>query len=166
MSFEDGITLTSALNLAKSTTEKKSLIRSFGQFLHHLHEKKDLQNFKQENNWLEERLVKAQSYVENGQTDGNLELLNQLNSNKPIPVQQTMIHGDYTTDNVLVVNGKVELFIDVSGMTVGDPRYDESLAIGKFIHNPEYIHAFYEGYKRYKVTKEELRYFEGLYEFF
>ncbi|MFJ7975797.1 phosphotransferase [Peribacillus sp. NPDC096379] len=166
MSFEDGITLTSALNQAKSTTEKKSLIRSFGQFLHHFHEKKQLQYFRRENNWFEERLAKAQSYVENGQTEGNLELLNQLKSDKPIPVQQTMIHGDCTTDNVLVINGKVKLFIDVSGMTVGDPRYDESLAIGKFINNPAYIHAFYEGYRRYKVTKEELRYFEGLYEFF
>lgn len=166
MSFEDGITLTAALIQSKSLTEKKSLIRSFGGFLNHLHEKKQMQYFQRENNWLEERLAKAMCYVENGQTEGKLELLNQLKSDQPLPVQQTIIHGDCTTDNVLVINGKVQLFIDVSGMTVGDPRYDESLAIGKFINNPENIQAFYEGYKRYKITKEELRYFEGLYEFF
>nr|WP_207789232.1 phosphotransferase [Neobacillus terrae] len=94
-------------------------------------------------------------------------MLSQLKYEKPLPVQQTMIHGDCTTDNVLVIDGKVQLFIDVSGMTVGDPRYDESLAIRNFVNNPEYIQAFYEGYKRYKVTHEEFQYFEqGLYEFF
>ncbi len=38
MSFEDGITLTSALRKAKGDTEKKKLIKSFGQFLKRLHE--------------------------------------------------------------------------------------------------------------------------------
>jgi len=75
-----------------------------------------------------------------------------------------MIHGDCTTDNVLVVNGKVQILIDVSGLTVGDPRYDESLAISNFIDNLDYLNAFYEGYKRYKVSREEFEYFDhGLY---
>jgi aminoglycoside phosphotransferase (APT) family kinase protein len=84
-----------------------------------------------------------------------------------LSVQQTIIHGDCTTDNVLVFDGKVELFIDVSGMTVGDPRYDESLAIRRFLNNEEYINAFYQGYQRYRVSKNEFCYFDqGLYEFF
>ena len=166
MSFEEGITLTAAINQATSITEKRSLIMSFGQFLHQFHEKESLLFLNLENDWLEGQLVKAQSYVESGQADGAFELLDQLKSNKPISVQQTMIHGDCTTDNVLVVDGKVKLFIDVSGMTVGDPRYDETLAIGEFVNKPECIHAFYEGYKRYKITMEEFQYFEGLYEFF
>jgi aminoglycoside 3'-phosphotransferase-2 len=112
-------------------------------------------------------LVKAKGYVDRGETNDSLELLEKIQSNKPIPVQQTMIHGDCTTDNVLVVHGEVRLFIDVSGMTVGDPRYDESLAIRSFISNEEYTKSFYEGYKRYTVSREEFEYYdEGLYEFF
>ncbi|MEH7333597.1 aminoglycoside phosphotransferase family protein [Neobacillus drentensis] len=167
MSFEEGITLTAALESGLSNSDKKALVKSFGQFLHHFHEMRPIEALQRENDWLEEQFLKAQNYIENGQTEGSLELLNKLKSQKPLPVQQTIIHGDCTTDNVLVIDGKVELFIDVSGMTVGDPRYDESLAISPFVDNPEYLHAFYEGYTRYKVSKEEFLYFnEGLYEFF
>jgi aminoglycoside phosphotransferase len=167
MSFEAGMSLTAALNKAASTTERKSLIKSFGQFLHHFHEEEPLEILKGDGDWLECQLIKAQSYVENGQTGGSIKLLDQLKTNKPSLVKQTMIHGDCTTDNVFVIDGVVQLFIDVAGMTVGDPRYDESLAISKFMNNPEYVTAFYEGYTRYRVSKEEFQYFdEGLYEFF
>lgn len=167
MSFENGITLTSALKNAETTSEKIVLIKSFGHFLNQLHTTKIIESLNNKNNWLDQQLVKATRYVDRGETDGSLELLEKLQSNKPIPVQHTMIHGDCTTDNVLVVDGEVQLFIDVSGMTVGDPRYDESLALRSFINNEEYTKAFYEGYKRYSVSMEEFEYYdEGLYEFF
>lgn len=167
MSFIKGMTLTAALKKAKNPLEKTTLIRSFGHFLHQLHETKPVNGFNDKSDWLEEQLVRAESYVNNGQTEGSLQLLETLKSNKPQPVKQTIIHGDCTTDNVLVVNGEVRYFIDLSGMTVGDPRYDESLAIGSLDNMDEYIEAFYEGYKRFKVSKEELQYFNaGLYEFF
>ncbi|AOZ91297.1 phosphotransferase [Paenibacillus crassostreae] len=107
---------------------------------------------KHEGEWLEGQLVKAKSYVDHGQTEGSLELLEQLILNKPLSVQQTMIHGDCTTDNVLVINGEVQTFIDVAVMTVGDPRYDEFLAIESCEDNPIYIRAFYDGYHRYKIS--------------
>ncbi|MFC4323099.1 phosphotransferase [Litchfieldia salsa] len=167
MSFEGGLTLTTALNRAPSSTERKALIKSFGEFLHQFHEKKPLEILRNSSDWLEEQLIKAQFYVENGQTEGSLKLLNHLKTNKPLSVIPTMIHGDCTTDNVFVIDGAVKLFIDVAGMTVGDPRYDESLAIREFINNPEDLAAFYDGYKRYRVTEEEFKYFDqGLYEFF
>ncbi|WP_175989503.1 phosphotransferase family protein [Bacillus sp. Marseille-Q1617] len=167
MSFEDGMSLTAALSKAASEIEKRSLIRSFGHYLHEFHEKEPVDIFKSEGDWLQDQLVKAQYYAENSQCDGSLSLLENLKANRPSPVKQKMIHGDCTTDNVFVVDGEVRMFIDVAGMTVGDPRYDESLAIRKFMNNPEYITAFYEGYTRYRVTKEEFQYFdEGLYEFF
>jgi aminoglycoside phosphotransferase (APT) family kinase protein len=96
-----------------------------------------------ESDWLDVQLERAQIYVNNGQADGSQSLLDSLIRYKSKKVNQTMIHGDCTTDNVLVVDGQVSLFIDVSGMTVGDPRYDESLAIRKMIHNPELLKAFY-----------------------
>ncbi|MBU9711917.1 aminoglycoside phosphotransferase family protein [Evansella tamaricis] len=167
MSFEDGITLTSALNNTMDITEKNSLIRSFGHLLNCLHETQTIESLNHKNDWLTEQLRKAEFYVKSDQTEGSWKQLQKLMLNKPLPVQQVMIHGDCTTDNVLVVNGEVRLFIDVAGMTIGDPRYDESLAIRSFMGNEVYINAFYEGYKRYKVSKEEFQYFDkGLYEFF
>ncbi|MNW19832.1 hypothetical protein D3C71_2199820 [compost metagenome] len=63
-------------------------------------------------------------------------------------------------------DGEVQMFINVSGMTVGYPRYDETLAIRRFHDEPVYIRTFYESYIHYKVPKEEIEYFKGLYEFF
>ncbi|WP_404466866.1 phosphotransferase family protein [Planococcus rifietoensis] len=167
MSFETGRTLTTALREASSVNEKNSLIKSFGQFLHNFHEKEPIIVLGQEGDWLKSQLAKAQSYVDHGQTAGSQELLNQLKNKKPSLVKQTMIHGDCTTDNVFVMDGEIKLFIDVAGMTIGDPRYDVSLAIRKFVDNPELLNAFYEGYTRYRVSKDEFQYFdEGLYEFF
>ena len=167
MSFEKGISLTSALEKAKNIDEKKSLIQSFGQFLHQLHEIKPIDSLKISDNWLKYQLMNAEKYLHSGDTDGSIDLLNKLKKTIPKSVKQTMIHGDCTTDNVLVVDGKVRMFIDVSGMTVGDPRYDESLAIRKLRNNEEFIKAFYTGYTRYKVSIEEYQFFDkGLYEFF
>ncbi|WML48800.1 phosphotransferase [Neobacillus sp. PS3-34] len=167
MSFEKGITLTSALRKAKTQKEKRKLITSFGKFLYQLHETTIIESLKHENDWLEEQLVRAEGYVKNGQAEGSLQLLEKLKSAKPLPVQQTLIHGDCTTDNVLVMDGEVSLFIDVAGITVGDPRYDISLAIRSFVKNDEYKKSFYEGYQLYTVSIEEFQYFdEGLYEFF
>lgn len=167
MSFEKGVTLTTALKAATTVSEKQSLIKSFGHFLNDFHEKEPNIIFENEDDWLENQLVKAQSYVDNGQTSGSQTLLNQLKTEKPTSVKNTMIHGDCTTDNVFVLSGEVKLFIDVAGMTIGDPRYDISLAIRGFIETPELLDSFYQGYSRFKVSKGEFQYFDqGLYEFF
>lgn len=167
MSYEEGITLTAALREATAASEQQDLIRSFGKFLQQLHDQDTLPPLAHNEEWLGRQLARAKDYVENAQTDGSLELLERLTTNKPQQVKQTMIHGDCTTDNVLVIGGEVSMFIDVAGMTIGDPRYDEALAIGRFMHSSELLNAFYEGYTRYKVTREEYQYFdEGLYTFF
>lgn len=167
MSYEEGITLTAALREAAAASEQEDLIRSFGKFLQQLHVQEPFTQFIHEQEWLDTQLARAKAYVDNGQTDGSLELLKRISTDKPQKVKQTMIHGDCTTDNVLVIGGEVSMFIDVAGMTIGDPRYDESLAIGRFMNRSELLNAFYEGYTRYKVTREEYQYFEeGLYTFF
>lgn len=164
MSFEEGTTLTAALRKAGNLPEKERLIGSFGRLLQSFHKQNPVLSSK--GDWLDAQLRKAQLYAEKGQTEGSLELLEQLKSCIPQDVKQTMIHGDCTTDNVLVIDGEVQMFIDVAGMTVGDPRYDEALAIRKLRHHPELLAAFYKGYTRYRVSQEEFQYFEGLYEFF
>lgn len=166
MSFEKGISLTVALQEA-TIMEKKALIRSFGRFLQYFHARNPVEALKCSGDWLEGQLEKARGYVEQGLAEGDLALLESLILRKPAPILATMIHGDCTTDNVLVMDGKVYLFIDAAGMTVGDPRYDESLATRRFRHEPELLDAFYEGYTRYRVTEEEQDYFyNGLYAFF
>lgn len=166
-SYEEGFTLTTALKNAKSMNEKKRLIRSFGEFLNDFHETEPLKELVHTGDWLERQLLKAQSYVDQHQTSGSQELLDELKSLKLPLIKQTMIHGDCTTDNVFIKGVEVSLFIDVAGMAVGDPRYDISLAIRTFKDELEFLEAFYEGYTRYKVSENEFRYFDqGLYEFF
>ncbi|MCR2806672.1 phosphotransferase [Paenibacillus soyae] len=165
MSCEKGTTLTAALKAAPPE-EKKALLRSFGRFLHRFHERPPVESLAHDGDWLEERLAAARLYLERGQSEGDGKLLDELVRNRFAPVRQTMIHGDCTADNVMVHDGEVYLFIDVSGMTIGDPRYDEALAIGRFVDAPELLEPFYEGYVRYRISEAELRYHEGLYEFF
>ncbi|TCN26127.1 phosphotransferase [Mesobacillus foraminis] len=166
MSFEEGVTLTTALKNAASKSEEMELIMSFGQLLDQLH-RTNTDVHQDKNAWLDVQLKRAEGYVKLGQCDGSMELLELLKSKKPLPVKQTLIHGDCTTDNVLVSGRKVKLFIDVSGTAYGDPRYDEALAIRSFFRNEEYKNFFYEGYKYYRMSPEEFIYFnDGLYEFF
>ncbi|RIW34696.1 aminoglycoside phosphotransferase family protein [Bacillus salacetis] len=165
MSFEEGTTLRKALENARSLEDEVQLIRSFGEFLQHFHQTNNTEAFN--NDWLQLQLIRAQGYLAIGEADGTAELLEELKENLPQPVSQTLIHGDCTTDNVLVKDRKVYMFIDAAGMTVGDPRYDEALAIGRFKENNVYLDAFYQGYTRYKLSEEEYCYFDqGLYEFF
>ena len=159
-----GHNLTQALKSSKNDTERLRLIESFGTFLKEFHEQPILNNHLQ-NNWLDERLHQAKVYAENGLCDGSLELWMKLNNKRPKPIKSTWIHGDCTTDNVMVYSGKVIAFIDVAFMKIGDSRYDEALAIRKFSDKEK--EAFYRGYKCYKIDSEEFEYFNnGLYEFF
>lgn len=164
MEYIEGVSLKSALKGVGDGEERLALIRSFGDFLQRFHEGELLEGLG-EGDWLEQVWEEAELYVRAGETDGDIELLEQLKAERPVSVTPTMIHGDCNPDNVLVVDGEVRCFIDVSGMTVGDPRYDESLAIGKFTEKEK--DAFYGGYKRYRVSDVEFAYFyHGMYELF
>ncbi|WP_229521410.1 phosphotransferase family protein [Paenibacillus monticola] len=141
MSYESGVTLTTAIRKAKSLSERLQLIQSFGQFLNRFHEKYQMElSICEQGAWLTRQLSVVEEYVKDGLTSGSPQLLRHLELNRISPVQPTIIHGDCSTDNVLVLDGEVHMFIDVSGMTVGDPRY--------------------------KISNEEIEYFENLYDFF
>ena len=117
--------------------------------------------------WLDEQLLIATYNLQNYDVDGDQALLKKLKSQKPVPAKQTVIHGDCTIDNVLVLNGKVHNLIDLAGAAYGDPRYDIALAIRSIRNNPDMVDAFYKGYGLQVITAEEFAYFdEGLYEFF
>ncbi|WP_404407045.1 phosphotransferase [Jeotgalibacillus malaysiensis] len=166
MTYEKGITLTKALRGAGNHDEKKQLMKSFGELLKRLHETKST-HFNWNVNWIEGELKRAERYLEAGECDGDRTLFEKLRAN-PLPeISQTVIHGDCTTDNVMVSDGEVSLFIDLGGMTVGDPRYDVALALRKVMADIELTEAFYKGYGRFRLSSKEFNYLEnGLYEFF
>ena len=118
-------------------------------------------------NWLEDQLAAATFNLANYEVEGDQLLLDKLKGNKPSAISQTIIHGDCTIDNVLVCAGVVSSFIDLSGCTYGDPRYDVALGIKAFLSNPVLLDAFYLGYEAKRMSNKEFTYFEeGLYEFF
>lgn len=167
MSLEEGVTLREALQQCPSEAEKCALIQSFGELLQQLHETQPPTAWITEGNWLDTQLQKAAYNLQNYEVDGNQELLDHLKEYPTIPSRQALIHGDCTIDNVLVANGRVQTFIDLSGAAYGDPRYDIALAIRSIKENEAMLKAFYKGYRLQIITDEEFDYFDrGLYEFF
>ena len=165
MSYIAGETLTAALANA-SELQRLELIRAFGRFLRQLHTRETSSTHSSQD-WLDKQLLQADHYIKQGWTNGSRELLNALSTKQPEPVPTTRIHGDCTTDNLLVRDNGIVAFIDVAGMTVGDPRYDEALATRSFRTDIKMLDAFYLGYGFSPISEETFRYFDdGLYEFY
>lgn len=86
------------------------------------------------------------------------------------PIAPTLIHGDFTIDNVLVHDGKISGVIDWSGGAFGDPRYDVSLAVRpkpNAFQDRLDLDIFFKGYGKELITCDDFTYFaDGLYEFF
>jgi aminoglycoside phosphotransferase (APT) family kinase protein len=122
--------------------------------------------------WLEERLKTAAGYIEAGfdlDADDPPHLLEYLRANRPKLVPQTLIHGDFMWDNVLVQDNEITGIVDWGGGAYGDPRYDLALAIlphedGE-LSNDE-VATFYAAYGCDPLTEAEYRYFTNLYGFF
>ncbi|WP_149427435.1 aminoglycoside phosphotransferase family protein [Exiguobacterium acetylicum] len=163
MQWRDGITLTTALRQA--TSERRiQLWQAFGTYLFHFHQRATGGTSQE---WLTERIVTAERYVTSVWTSGTMDLLKQLKSSCPEPITASWIHGDCTTDNLLVATDGKLSFIDVGAMRPGDRRYDIALAISPIINDPRALDAFYEGYRFERLTTREFDYYEhGLYYFF
>lgn len=129
MQWRDGITLTTALRQA--TSERRiQLWQAFGTYLFHFHQRATGGTSQE---WLTERIVTAERYVTSVWTSGTMDLLKQLKSSCPEPITASWIHGDCTTDNLLVATDGKLSFIDVGAMRPGDRRYDIALAISPII---------------------------------
>lgn len=122
--------------------------------------------------WLDDMLDQAAHNLAHDALAGTPELLERLRRERPAPVPPTLIHGDFTLDNILVANGRVTGVIDWAGGTSGDPRYDHALAVrpkcGAFHHHADF-RAFFAGYaeiRRPYLTGTDYKYFVDLYEFF
>lgn len=67
----------------------------------------------------------------------------------PPPELRTLIHGDFTVDNVLFEQGQLCGVIDWSGCGAGDPRFDIALALAtspELVLDARDLAAFFAGY--------------------
>ncbi len=163
MQWRDGMTLTTALRQATSE-QRIQLWQAFGTYLFQFHQRMTGGTSQE---WLTERLMTAERYVTSVWTSGTMDLLKQLKSSCPEPITASWIHGDCTTDNLLVATDGKLSFVDVGAMRPGDRRYDIALAISPIINDPVALDAFYEGYRFERLTTREFDYYKnGLYSFF
>ncbi|KAA8785897.1 aminoglycoside phosphotransferase (APT) family kinase protein [Paenibacillus sp. 4624] len=171
MDYIEGISLRQFLASHPSQEDKERAITSFGRCLRKLHECPcPMEWQRKESAWLDTMLSKAEYNLAHYSIDGNEHLLTHLKKNRPSTVQPTLIHGDFTIDNVLVRDGEVVGMIDWAGAAYGDPRYDVALAIRpktNAFEDERDKHIFYDAYGKRRLTEEEYRYFEdGIYNFF
>ncbi len=170
LEFFEGETLRQALTKEKNRNRKHEMIFSFGAVLAQIHSTSCPKDLIWDSIWLEEMLRRAEYNLKHYSVDGTSVLLEELKTNKPLPIENTLIHGDFTIDNVIFHDGKVKCVIDWSGGTFGDPRYDLSLAIRpkpNAIETNSDINSFFEGYGKKILDEREYKYFEdGLYAFF
>lgn len=170
LEFFEGETLRQALPKEKNKNKKHEMIFSFGVILAQIHSTPCPLGMVWNSVWLEEMLRRAEFNLKHFSVDGTPELLEKLKANKPSPVMNTLIHGDFTIDNVIFHNGQVTSVIDWSGGAFGDPRYDLSLAIRpkpNAIETNSEIDEFFKGYGKRILSEREYNYFEnGLYAFF
>jgi aminoglycoside phosphotransferase (APT) family kinase protein len=87
---------------------------------------------------------------------------------------ETLIHGDFTLDNVLADGDRISGVIDWGGAGPGDPRYDLTLALSTSTPGasgeadvplePRAVTAFLEGYCAAPIPRELRRFVEQTYQ--
>jgi aminoglycoside phosphotransferase (APT) family kinase protein len=99
-------------------------------------------------------------------TDTVRQLIARLDRDRPPDTPETLIHGDFTVDNVLVSGDEITGVIDWGGAGPGDPRYDVTLALSPDADAPlpaRAVTAFLEGYCAAPIPKSLRRFFEKTY---
>jgi len=168
--FFQGETIRIALKDEKNKEIRQEIIFNFGKLLADVHSTPCPKELIHHKNWLEQMISQANDNLIKNEVDGTKELLEKVKKYKPDHYKQTLIHGDYTIDNVLVSNGEVTGVIDWGSGAYGDPRYDVSLAIRpkpNVFENEIEKQIFFEGYGENIIDDKIYEYFvNGLYEFF
>ncbi|WP_246938976.1 phosphotransferase family protein [Bacillus pinisoli] len=168
--FVEGDTLRTALFNETCKVKRQEIIFNFGKILSQIHSTPCPNELIKEQPWIDQILYKAENNLKNYKVDGTKELLKKIKTNKPKVYKHTLIHGDFTIDNVMVSNGVITGVIDWSSGAYGDPRSDISLAIRpkpNAFENEIDKQIFFEGYGDKIIDNNEYEYFaNGLYEFF
>lgn len=165
-----GIRLREYLLHEHDVNKRKKVITQFGFVLREIHTTLCPPSLSTNKPWLDLKLEEAEYNLENYSVDGTRELLHKLKSTVPKHIPNTLIHGDFTIDNVMIEGDNIIGVIDWGGAAFGDPRYDLALAIRpKPNAFKEEIDRewFFDAYGLGTISSEEFEYFEnGLYQFF
>lgn len=168
--FLEGETLRTALKNEKNREKRHEIIFNFGKILSQIHSTPCPKELINDQYWIDQMLIQAEDNLNNYKVDGTDELLDRIKRNKPNNYKQTLIHGDFTIDNVLVEGGKITGVIDWGAAAYGDPRYDVSLAIRpkpNIFEDEIDKEIFFKGYGEKIIDQKVYEYFvNGLYEFF
>lgn len=170
LNFIEGETIRMALFNEYRSEKRQEIIFSFGKILSEIHSTPCPDELVMKQPWLDQMLFEAEYNSNNYSVDGTKELLERIKVKKPKEYKQTLIHGDFTIDNVMISNGVITGVIDWGSGAYGDPRYDVSLAIRpkpNAFENEIDKQIFFEGYGGRIIDEDEYEYFaNGLYEFF
>jgi aminoglycoside phosphotransferase (APT) family kinase protein len=153
----------------EGTVDRLSALYHYGEVLSRIHALACPTALRDEGPWIDRMLAQARFNLDHYPVDGDAALLAHLIRNKPAVPRETLIHGDFTLDNVLVAGGEVTGVIDWSGGGSGDPRYDLALATRPKPYAFQAagdLAAFFEGYRGRPLSAADTAYFRGLYEFF
>jgi aminoglycoside phosphotransferase (APT) family kinase protein len=180
MDYLPGELLARVLEAEQDAQSRAALLRIFGQALAAIHAVPAPAELALPGGaWLDVMLERAAHNLAHFKVDGTPQLLERLQHERPHLVEATLIHGDYTIDNLLVIDTgggwRLSGIIDWSGGALGDPRYDIALATRPqreaFDDQREAdLVAFYEGYSHggnsKPLSQDVSQYFIDLYEFF
>ncbi|HEY3289529.1 MAG TPA: phosphotransferase [Anaerolineae bacterium] len=172
MDYIQGETLEAVLSGEVNADRRTELLRQYGEALARIHATMIPEALPRPvPNWLDYMLDEAGENLEHYSVDGSPQLLAHLRQAHPAPVAQTVIHGDYSIDNVLVDGNNIVGIIDWSGGAVGDPRYDVALGtrpqrVAFASERDSDLAAFYAGYGGIPLSQQITDYYIGLYEFY
>ncbi len=150
---------------------RHDLLRQFGRTLQAIHRTPIPAALRAERPWLDRILDEARDNLERGYAEPDAPPINRMVTFRPKMMPDTLIHGDYTIDNVLVSAGQITGVIDWGRGDVGDQRYDLALAIrpmepeSAFLTEPDFA-ALYAGYAGDRMTVEDHDWFYNLYAYF
>jgi aminoglycoside phosphotransferase (APT) family kinase protein len=135
-----------------SEEERVALFEQLGRLLGRIHctpVPAELPVEEDHSNWLDRAYRRAASYVRRHVAMALPErLARRLRGGEAMP--RTLVHGDFTLDNVLAEDGQITGVIDWGGASAADPRWDVTLALATEpeIHlPPRAVAAFFTGYR-------------------
>lgn len=97
-----------------------------------------------------------------------LELFGELIKNKPVSEELVFAHGDYCLPNIIIKDGSISGFIDLSRAGISDKYRDLALAARSIVGDfgMQWLEPFFAFYGISKINFEKIDYYQLLDEFF
>jgi aminoglycoside phosphotransferase (APT) family kinase protein len=146
---------------------RQSMFRRLGRLVRRLHDTPVPAGLRREGAWISRQIEQARSNLP--WCDGTAGGLVELERTRPLPVPETLIHGDLSLDNVLIDEQGELHFIDWADGGPGDPRHDVALALQtkpELELSAKVLEAFFAGYDAAPVDEASRDWFVRLYDYF